>query len=171
VIALLVATGAQLTARRLLLALAWLGNRQLLIGRKPEPFDACHALLAALCGGFCESVLRRSWLLVEPRLLARLPVGMNGLISGNGLVRRLGRIYVENFRQHSLSSSSMSVFVCPLLRPTHAGLANSWVVLAQIGLSAWFAEGLSWQGPQLVNWESGKLPGRLVEFAALPHRA
>jgi general L-amino acid transport system permease protein len=90
--------------------------------------------------------------------------------SGNGLLRRLARVYVELIRNIPLLLQLLFwYFVVFLALPNGtAAFQLPGIVLSKSGLYlAWFADGLSWRGPSLVNdvWQA---PLRLsVEFAAL----
>jgi general L-amino acid transport system permease protein len=158
-----------LTAAGLLLSWRWLGQPASFdVAESLVPFDASMPYWRALLVGLVNSLRAILVGLVGATLLGTA-VGMASF-SGNGLLRRLARVYVELIRNNPLLLQLLFwYFVVFLALPNGtAAFQLPGIVLSKSGLYlAWFADGLSWRGPSLVNdvWQA---PLRLsVEFAAL----
>ncbi|MCP9818250.1 ABC transporter permease subunit [Synechococcus sp. Cruz-9H2] len=158
-----------LTAAGLLLSWRWLGQPASFdVAESLIPFDASMPYWRALLVGLVNSLRVILVGLVGATLLGTA-MGMASF-SGNGLLRRLARVYVELIRNIPLLLQLLFwYFVVFLALPNGtAAFQLPGIVLSKSGLYlAWFAQGLSWQGPELVNgvWQA---PLRLsVEFTAL----
>ena len=158
-----------LTAAGLLLSWRWLGQPASFdVAESLIPFDAAMPYWRALLVGLVNSLRAILIGLVGATLLGTA-VGM-AAYSGNGLVRRLGRVYVEVIRNIPLLLQLLFWYFVVFLsfRNSTEALQLPGLVLAKSGLYlAWFAEGWRWQGPELINgvWQA---PWRFsVEFAAL----
>lgn len=158
-----------LTAAGLLLSWRWLGQPASFdVAESLIPFDASMPYWRALLVGLVNSLRVILVGLVGATLLGTA-MGMASF-SGNGLLRRLARVYVEVIRNIPLLLQLLFwYFVVFLALPNGtAAFQLPGIVLSKSGLYlAWFAQGLSWQGPELVNgvWQA---PLRLsVEFTAL----
>jgi len=158
-----------LSAAGLLLSWRWLGQPASFdVAESVIPFDAAMPYWRALLVGLVNSLRAIVFGLVGATVLGTA-VGMSAY-SGNGLVRRLGRVYVEVIRNIPLLLQLLFWYFVVFLsfRNGNEALQLPGVVLAKSGLYlAWFADGWTWQGPQLVNgiWQA---PWRFsVEFAAL----
>jgi general L-amino acid transport system permease protein len=170
VIALLVGNLVRnLTAAGLLLSWRWLGQPASFdVAESLIPFDASMPYWRALLVGLVNSLRVILVGLVGATLLGTA-MGMASF-SGNGLLRRLARVYVEVIRNIPLLLQLLFwYFVVFLALPNGtAAFQLPGIVLSKSGLYlAWFAQGFSWQGPELVNgvWQA---PLRLsVEFTAL----
>ncbi|MCP9774963.1 ABC transporter permease subunit [Cyanobium sp. HWJ4-Hawea] len=158
-----------LTAAGLLLSWSWLDNPAGFdLAESSIPFSASQPYWLGLVAGLVNTLKVVLVGLVGATLLGTL-LGA-AAFSGNGLLRRLARIYVELVRNIPLLLQLVFwYFVVFLALPN--GL-QAWqlpgLVLAKSGLYlAWFGKGLAWQAPQLVDgvWQA---PLRLtVEFGAL----
>ncbi len=170
VIALLVGNLVRnLTAAGLLLSWRWLGQPASFdVAESLIPFNASMPYWRALLVGLVNSLRVILVGLVGATLLGTA-MGMASF-SGNGLLRRLARLYVEVIRNIPLLLQLLFwYFVVFLALPNGtAAFQLPGIVLSKSGLYlAWFAQGFSWQGPELVNgvWRA---PLRLsVEFTAL----
>ncbi|MEA5399973.1 ABC transporter permease subunit [Synechococcus sp. BA-124 BA4] len=170
VIALLVGNLVRnLTAAGLLLSWRWLGQPASFdVAESLIPFDASMPYWRALLVGLVNSLRVILVGLVGATLLGTA-MGMASF-SSNGLLRRLARVYVEVIRNIPLLLQLLFwYFVVFLALPNGtAAFQLPGIVLSKSGLYlAWFAQGFSWQGPELVNgvWRA---PLRLsVEFTAL----
>lgn len=170
VIALLVGNLVRnLTAAGLLLSWRWLGQPASFdVAESLIPFNASMPYWRALLVGLVNSLRVILVGLVGATLLGTA-MGMASF-SGNGLLRRLARLYVEVIRNIPLLLQLLFwYFVVFLALPNGtAAFQLPGMVLSKSGLYlAWFAQGFSWQGPELVNgvWRA---PLRLsVEFTAL----
>jgi general L-amino acid transport system permease protein len=158
-----------LTAAGLLLSWRWLGQPASFdVAESLIPFDASMPYWRALMVGLVNSLRVILVGLVGATLLGTA-MGMASF-SGNGLLRRLARVYVEVIRNIPLLLQLLFwYFVVFLALPNGtAAFQLPGIVLSKSGLYlAWFAQGFSWQGPELVNgvWQA---PLRLsVEFTAL----
>jgi general L-amino acid transport system permease protein len=158
-----------LTAAGLLLSWRWLGQPASFdVAESLIPFDASMPYWRALLVGLVNSLRVILVGLVGATLLGTA-MGMASF-SGNGLLRRLARVYVEVIRNIPLLLQLLFwYFVVFLALPNGtAAFQLPGIVLSKSGLYlAWFAQGFSWQGPELVNgvWQA---PLRLsVEFTAL----
>ncbi|MCP9840052.1 ABC transporter permease subunit [Synechococcus sp. J7-Johnson] len=158
-----------LTAAGLLLSWRWLGQPASFdVAESLIPFDASMPYWRALLVGLVNSLRVILVGLVGATLLGTA-MGMASF-SGNGLLRRLARVYVEVIRNIPLLLQLLFwYFVVFLALPNGtAAFQLPGIVLSKSGLYlAWFAQGLSWLGPELVNgvWQA---PLRLsVEFTAL----
>lgn len=158
-----------LTAAGLLLSWRWLGQPASFdVAESLIPFDASMPYWRALLVGLVNSLRVILVGLVGATLLGTA-MGMASF-SGNGLLRRLARVYVELIRNIPLLLQLLFwYFVVFLALPNGtAAFQLPGIVLSKSGLYlAWFAQGFSWQGPELVNgvWSA---PLRLsVEFTAL----
>ncbi|WP_255107906.1 ABC transporter permease subunit [Synechococcus sp. RedBA-s] len=170
VIALLVGNLVRnLTAAGLLLSWRWLGQPASFdVAESLIPFDASMPYWRALLVGLVNSLRVILVGLVGATLLGTA-MGMASF-SGNGLLRRLARVYVEVIRNIPLLLQLLFwYFVVFLALPNGtAAFQLPGIVLSKSGLYlAWFAQGFSWHGPELVNgvWQA---PLRFsVEFTAL----
>ncbi|WP_094554515.1 ABC transporter permease subunit [Synechococcus sp. 1G10] len=158
-----------LTAAGMLLSWRWLGQPASFdVAESLIPFDASMPYWRALLVGLVNSLRVILVGLVGATLLGTA-MGMASF-SGNGLLRRLARVYVEVIRNIPLLLQLLFwYFVVFLALPNGtAAFQLPGIVLSKSGLYlAWFAQGFSWQGPELVNgvWQA---PLRLsVEFTAL----
>ena len=158
-----------LTAAGLLLSWRWLSQPASFdVAESLIPFDASMPYWRALLVGLVNSLRVILVGLVGATLLGTA-VGMASF-SSNGLLLRLARVYVEVIRNIPLLLQLLFwYFVVFLALPNGtAAFQLPGIVLSKSGLYlAWFAQGFSWQGPELVNgvWRA---PLRLsVEFTAL----
>jgi general L-amino acid transport system permease protein len=158
-----------LTGAGLLLSWRWLGQPASFdVAESLIPFDASMPYWRALLVGLVNSLRVIVVGLVGATLLGTA-VGMASF-SSNGLLRRLARVYVEVIRNIPLLLQLLFwYYVVFLALPNGtAAFQLPGVVVSKSGLYlAWFAQGFSWQGPELVNgvWQA---PLRLsVEFTAL----
>ena len=158
-----------LSAAGLLLTWRWLSQPAGFdLAESIVPFDAGMPYWRGLLAGLANTLRAVLCGLVGATALGTL-AGM-AAFSGNGLLRGLARVYVEVVRNIPLLLQLVFwYFVVFLTLPNGAeAFQLPGVVLAKSGLYvAGLAEGLRWQGPQLVNgvWQA---PLRLsVEFAAL----
>ena len=149
-----------LSAAGLLLSWRWLNQ--------PAGFDLSETLLPfnaelpywrALLAGLVNTLRAVLSGLVGASLLGLL-AGM-AAFSSNGLLRSLARGYVELIRNIPLLVQLVFwYFVVFLSLPNgQAAIQLPGVVLAKSGLYLpWFAHGLQWSGPQLVNgvWQIGR---------------
>jgi general L-amino acid transport system permease protein len=158
-----------LTAAGLLLSWRWLGQPASFdVAESVIPFNASMPYWRGLLAGLVNTLRAVLFGLIGSTLLGTA-VGM-AAFSGNGLLRRLARVYVEVIRNIPLLLQLLFwYFVVFLSLPNGtAALQLPGIVLSKSGLYlAWFGEGMRWQGPLLVNgvWQA---PLRFsVEFAAL----
>jgi general L-amino acid transport system permease protein len=158
-----------LTAAGLLLTWRWLGQPASFdVAESLIPFDASMPYWRVLVVGLVNSLRAIVVGLVGATVLGTA-VGM-AAFSGNGLLRRLARVYVEVIRNIPLLLQLLFWYFVVFLALPNSTAALQWpgVVLSKSGLYlAWFADGFQWQGPTLVN-DVWRAPLRLsVEFSAL----
>jgi general L-amino acid transport system permease protein len=158
-----------LTAAGLLLSWRWLQQPAGFdISESVVPFSAEMPYWRGLAAGLANTLRAIGVGLVGSTVLGTL-IGMTSF-SSNGLVRALGRTYVEVIRNIPLLIQLVFwYFVVFLTLPNgEAAPQLPGLVLAKSGLYlAGFGEGMRWMGPHLVNgvWQA---PLRLsVEFGAL----
>ncbi len=158
-----------LAAAGQLLSWRWLGQPASFdIAESLLPFDAAMPYWRALLVGLVNS-LRAILLGLVGATLLGTALGM-AAFSGNGLLRRLGRVYVEVIRNIPLLLQLLFwYFVVFLSFPNgEQALQMPGLVVSKSGLYlAGFGPGMAWLGPQLVNgvWQA---PVRFsVEFVAL----